>query len=95
VIAASGMLFLVTGASGVGKSTVRRLIASEFENVLDAVELGMLGSDPRWEIEWRHRMVERAVRRAVDAQREGKHFLLCGDCVPHLNPEQAGDEQPF
>lgn len=76
------MFFLVTGASGVGKSTVRKLIASEFAGVLDAVELGMLGSDPKWEIAWRHRMVERVVRRAVDAQREGRHFLLCGDPVP-------------
>jgi hypothetical protein len=42
----------------------------------------MLGSSPKWRIEWRHRMVERAVRRALDAQREGKHFLLCGDPVP-------------
>lgn len=76
------MLFLVTGASGMGKSTVRRLIAPEFEDALDVVELGMLGSDPKWEIAWRHRMVERAVRRALDAQRDGKHFLLCGDPVP-------------
>lgn len=76
------MFFLITGASGVGKSTVRRLITPEFEAVLEAVELGMLGSDPEWEIEWRHRMVERAVRRALDLQRAGKHFLLCGDPVP-------------
>jgi hypothetical protein len=76
------MLFLVTGASGVGKSTVRKLIEPEFAHVLEVAELGMLGSTPKWEIEWRHRMVERAVRRALDAQREGKHFLLCGDPVP-------------
>ncbi|MBL9127347.1 MAG: hypothetical protein JNL97_06860 [Verrucomicrobiales bacterium] len=76
------MLFLVTGASGVGKSTVRRLIAPLFEDVLDVVELGMLGSDPKWDIAWRHRMVERAVRRALAARSEGRHFLLCGDPVP-------------
>ena len=76
------MFFLVTGASGVGKSTVRKLIEPEFADVLEVAELGMLGSTPKWKIEWRHRMVERTVRRALEAQREGKHFLLCGDPVP-------------
>ena len=76
------MLFLVTGASGVGKTTVRKLIEPEFADFLEAGELSVLGSTPKWNIEWRHRMVERAVRRALDAQREGKHFLLCGDPVP-------------
>ena len=76
------MFFLVTGASGVGKSTVRKLIEPEFADVLEVAELGMLGSTPKWKIEWRHRMVERTVRRALDVQREGKHFLLCGDPVP-------------
>jgi len=76
------MFFLVTGASGVGKSTVRKLIEPEFADVLEAAELGMLGSTPKWNIEWRQRMVERTVRRALDAQREGKHLLLCGDPVP-------------
>jgi len=76
------MFFLVTGASGVGKSTVRKLIETEFAGDLRAAELGMLGSTPKWDIEWRHRKVEQAVRHALDAQREGKHFLLCGDPVP-------------
>src|SRR5687768_1966202 len=76
------MFFLVTGASGVGKSTVRKLIAPEFADVLEVVELGMLGSTPKWTIEWRHRMVERTVLQALAAQRRGKHFLLCGDPVP-------------
>lgn len=65
-----------------GKSTVRKLIEPEFAGVLEVAELGMLGSTPKWKIEWRHRTVERTVRRALDAQREGKHFLLCGDPVP-------------
>jgi len=76
------MFFLVTGASGMGKSTVRRLIEPEFAGVLEVAELGMLGSTPKWTIEWRHRMVERTVLRALEAQRERKHFLLCGDPVP-------------
>ena len=76
------MFFLVTGASGVGKSTVRRLVEAEFSEVLEATELGMLGSSPKWSLEWRHRMVEKAVQRAIEACRNGKHFLLCGDPVP-------------
>ena len=76
------MFFLITGASGVGKSTVRKSIEREFAPLLEAVELGMLGSTPQWSLEWRHRMVERAVQRALEVQREGKHFLLAGDPVP-------------
>ena len=76
------MFFLVTGASGMGKSTVRRLIEPEFAGVLEVAELGMLGSTPKWTIEWRHRMVERTVLHALEAQLTGKHFLLCGDPVP-------------
>jgi hypothetical protein len=76
------MFFLVTGASGVGKTTIRKLIEPKFADILDAAELAMLGSTPKWSIEWRHRMVERMVRHALDVQREGKHFLFCGDPVP-------------
>jgi hypothetical protein len=76
------MFFLVTGASGMGKSTVRKLIEPEFAEALEIAELSMLGSTPQWNIEWRHQMVERAVRRSLQAQCQGKHFLLCGDPVP-------------
>ena len=76
------MFLLVTGASGVGKSTVRRLIERELAGMLETAELATLGVTPEWNIAWRHRMVERVVRRALAAQREGKHFLLCGDPVP-------------
>ncbi|MBI1177374.1 hypothetical protein GC207_08035 [bacterium] len=76
------MFFLVTGASGVGKSTVRKMITPEFADVVEVTELGMLGSTPKWSLEWRHQMVERTVLRALEAQRAGKHFLLCGDPVP-------------
>ena len=76
------MFFLVTGASGVGKSTVRKLLEPQFGDVLEVAELGMLGSTPQWNLEWRHRMVERTVLHALKAQRAGKHFLLCGDPVP-------------
>jgi hypothetical protein len=76
------MFFLVTGASGVGKSTVRRLIEPEFADVLESAELATLGVTPEWNIAWRQRMVERMVRRALARQRGGKHFLLCGDPIP-------------
>ena len=76
------MFFLVTGASGVGKSTVRRLIEPEFADVLETAELATLGATPEWNIAWRQRMVERMVRRALATQRDGKHFLLCGDPIP-------------
>ena len=43
------MLFLVTGASGVGKSTVRKSIEPEFAAVLEAAELGMLLGSLGWD----------------------------------------------
>ena len=73
------MFLLVTGASGVGKSTVRRLIEPEFAGVLEIAELASLGVTPQWNVAWRHQMVERIVRRALEAQCDGKPFLLCGD----------------
>jgi hypothetical protein len=76
------MFLLVTGASGVGKSTVRQLIEPEFAEVLEAAELAALGETPEWNVAWRQRMVERVVRRALAVEREGKHFLLCGDPIP-------------
>lgn len=76
------MFFLVTGASGAGKSTVRRLVEKEFEGALETAELATLGVTPEWNIAWRHRMVERVVRLALRAQDEGRPFLLCGDPVP-------------
>src|SRR5258708_26373041 len=79
---AASMFLLVTGASGVGKSTVRRLLEAEFAEVLETAELATLGDTPQWTLAWRHRMVERMVRRALAVQRAGKHFLLCGDPAP-------------
>lgn len=76
------MFFLVTGASGVGKSTVRELLAAEFAAMLDTAELAILGVTPQWDLAWRHQMVERIVRRALDARASGRSFLLCGDPVP-------------
>jgi hypothetical protein len=76
------MFFLVTGASGAGKSTVRRLIEQDFGDALVSTEIATLGVTPQWDLAWRHKQVERLVGLALEAQRVGKPFLLCGDPVP-------------
>lgn len=76
------MFFLVTGASGVGKSTVRQRLEREFAGTVDMLELAALGVTPQWDLAWRHQMVERMVQRALAAQAAGRSFLFCGDPVP-------------
>jgi hypothetical protein len=76
------MFFLVTGASGVGKSTVRKLIEPELAGEVVTCELGSLGITPEWSLRWRHQAVEKVVQLAVKEQAAEKHFLLCGDPVP-------------
>lgn len=76
------MLFLVTGASGMGKSTVRTLVAARFAQQIDAAELVEVAGPPEWSLRWRHQAVEKAVQRAIQSQQQGRHFLLCGDPVP-------------
>jgi hypothetical protein len=76
------MLLLVTGASGMGKTTVRNIVAAQFADQLESAELVEVAGPPEWSLRWRHQAVEKAVQRAVQAQRQGKHFLLCGDPVP-------------
>lgn len=76
------MFFLVTGASGVGKTSVRKLIEGEIADRVVSCELGMLGLTPEWSLRWRHQAVEKAVQLALEHQKAGKHFLLCGDPVP-------------
>ena len=76
------MFFLVTGASGVGKTSVRKLIETEIAGQIEVCELGTLGIAPEWTVQWRHQAVEQVVRLALKHQEAGKHFLLCGDPVP-------------
>lgn len=76
------MFLLVTGASGVGKSTVRRLIADELGPEVRAVELTQIAGPPRYERGWRPRAVERVVQAALVEQEAGRHLLLAGDPVP-------------
>lgn len=76
------MLLLITGASGVGKSSVRAAIAAELEPAVRCVELrDVVAIPPFPDLAWRQRSTERAVRDALELQEEGRHLLLCGDPV--------------
>jgi broad-specificity NMP kinase len=79
----AGVLLLVTGASGVGKSTVRAVISPELSPAVECVELLDLTSRPATMTRlWRQQTAELVVRRAVDLQAVGRHLLLAGDPVP-------------
>jgi hypothetical protein len=77
------VLLLVTGASGVGKSTVREMIEPDLCPAVECVELVHLAplAAARTRV-WRQQITDRAVRRAIDLQACGRHLLLCGDPVP-------------
>ncbi len=80
------MFLLVTGASGAGKSTVRRAIGPSLaSDRVECVELGNVVTVPAVPtIAWRQQAVEVAVRRALALQERGRHLrhlLLCGDPV--------------
>ncbi len=76
------MLLLVTGASGVGKSSVRELVSEKLEPAVSCVELGdVVRIPPIPDLAWRQRSVETVVRRALELQGEGRHLLLAGDPV--------------
>jgi hypothetical protein len=77
------MLLLVTGASGVGKTTVRLRLASELDDAFELVELAHFGPIPHAvTLSWRQQTVEKAVRRAIELRAEGRHLLMAGDPVP-------------
>lgn len=76
------MLLLVSGASGVGKSTSRAIAAPLLGDAVEAVELVDLGPIPPVPtIAWRQQQVETAVRRAIELEADGRHLLLAGDPV--------------
>jgi broad-specificity NMP kinase len=58
-------MLLVTGASGVGKSTVRALIAEELAPEVRAVELTQIAGPPTYERGWRQQAVEQVVQVAL------------------------------
>ena len=77
------MFLVVTGASGAGKSTVRRAIAPTLaSDGVECVELHDVIHVPTVPtIAWRQQAVEAAVRRAVGLQARRRHLLLSGDPV--------------
>src|SRR5450755_2823823 len=76
------MFLLVTGASGAGKSTVRRAITRELSPAIECVELFDVVSMPRVpDLAWRQQATEVVVERALELQAEGRHLLLSGDPV--------------
>jgi broad-specificity NMP kinase len=78
------MMLLVTGASGVGKSTVRRLIAEELEPEVRAVELTQIAGPPTYQRGWRQRAVEQVVQVAVaEQERRLRERGDPEDLIPH------------
>ena len=76
------MFLLVTGASGAGKSTVRRAIAHELSPAIECVELSDVVSIPRVpDLAWRQQATEAVVKRALELQAKDRHLLLSGDPV--------------
>jgi broad-specificity NMP kinase len=77
------VLLLVTGASGVGKSTVRTMVEAELAPLVECVELAhVLPLRAAPTRAWRQQAAEEAVRRAIELQPAGRHVLLAGDPVP-------------
>lgn len=77
------VLLLITGASGVGKSTVRSMISPDLAPCVECVELLDLTPAPDAMTRvWRQQGAEAAVRRAVELRGAGRHLLLAGDPVP-------------
>jgi hypothetical protein len=72
----------VTGASGAGKSAVRRVVAGSLEPLVACVELADVVGIPAYaDLAWRQRSTEQVVRRALELQADGRHLLLSGDPV--------------
>jgi energy-coupling factor transporter ATP-binding protein EcfA2 len=76
------MFLLVTGASGSGKSTVRRAVARRLSPDVHCVELHDVVAVPAVpDLAWRQRATEAVVQRALALQAQGRHLLLSGDPV--------------
>jgi hypothetical protein len=78
------VLLLLTGASGVGKTSARIAIMPELAPRVECLELSDLApvSPTQMTRVWRQQTVEQAVRRAIELQPGGRHLLLAGDPVP-------------
>lgn len=76
------VFLLVTGASGTGKTTVRRRLEGELAPAVRCVELGQVVAVPAWpDVAWRQRATEAVVVLALEEQAHGRHLLLAGDPV--------------
>lgn len=76
------MFLLVTGASGAGKTTVRKAVAAELSPEVECVELGHVVRFPPVPTKaWRQQATEAVVQKALALQAGGRHLLLAGDPV--------------
>jgi hypothetical protein len=81
------VLLLITGASGVGKTSARIAIEGELGAAVECVELHHVlppSSPAQINRVWRQHAAEVAVGRAIELQTEGRHLLLAGDPVPAI-----------
>ena len=77
------MLLSVTGASGVGKSTVlAALEESDLGGDVTCVEFDSIGVPDGAGTAWRHGAIEHWVRFAIEEQDAGRHVLLAGQMPP-------------
>lgn len=78
------MLLSVTGASGVGKSTVLAALeqSGELGPDVTCVEFDSIGVPEGADTAWRHGATEEWVRFAIEEQDAGRHVLLAGQVPP-------------
>lgn len=77
------MLLSLSGASGVGKSTVlTELQRSGLGPDITCVEFDSIGVPEDADTAWRHSAIERWVRFSIDEQDAGRHVLLAGQVPP-------------
>jgi hypothetical protein len=77
------MLLIVSGASGVGKTTARLNAAPLLGPQFEPVELGRFGPVPATPtVAWRQETVERIAQHAIELGAVGRHVLLAGDPIP-------------
>lgn len=78
----TGVLLLITGASGAGKSSVRGVIGPQLSPMVECVELRDVAHVPLSPtVAWRQRAAEAVVRRGLELQQSGRDLLLSGDPV--------------
>lgn len=78
------MLLSVSGASGVGKSTVLEALqrSGELGPGVTCVEFDSIGVPDGADTAWRHGATEEWVRFAIEEQDAGRHVLLAGQVPP-------------